>query len=53
MLLTTNGVLITDAIKYVIQKQEQLDNPQKVDGRIEQTQGAIEENDQTSTNRVF
>jgi hypothetical protein len=45
--LTTNGVVITDAIKYVNQKQEQIDTLHKLDERIE----AIEE--ETTTNSVF
>ena len=32
--LTTNGVVVTDAIKYVTQKQEQIDILQKLDERI-------------------
>ena len=33
--LTTNGVVVTDAIKYVNQKQEQIDTLHKLDERIE------------------
>lgn len=33
--LTTNGAVITDAIKYVNQKQEQINALQKLDERIE------------------
>jgi hypothetical protein len=29
--LTTNGAIVTDAIKYVTQKQEQIDTLQKLD----------------------
>ena len=48
--LTTNGVVITDAIKYVTQKQEQIDTLQKIDERIE----AIGEEDTApTTNGVF
>lgn len=32
--LTTNGVVVTDAIKYVNQKQEQIDTLHKLDERI-------------------
>ena len=51
MELTTNGVVITDAIKYVTQKTEQLDTLQKIDERIEEAAGT--EEDQTTTNGVF
>jgi ECF sigma factor len=55
MELATNGVVIIDAIKYVTQKQEQIDTIQMLDQRIEQKQEAIEENDQPKTthNGVF
>jgi hypothetical protein len=33
--LTTNGIVITDAIKYVTQKQEQIDTLQKLDERLQ------------------
>jgi hypothetical protein len=49
----TNGIVITDAIKYVTHKQEQIDTLQKIDKRIEQTQEATEENDQTTHNGIF
>jgi hypothetical protein len=45
--LTTNGAIVTDAIKYVTQKQEQIDTLQKLDEKIE----ALDE--ETSTNGVF
>jgi DNA-binding transcriptional regulator LsrR (DeoR family) len=45
--LTTNGAVITDAMKYVIQKTEQVNTLQKLDERIE----TIE--DETTTNGVF
>jgi hypothetical protein len=32
--LTTNGVIVTDSIKYVNQKQEQIDTLHKLDERI-------------------
>jgi hypothetical protein len=46
--LTTNGVFITDAIKYVTTKTEQVNTLQKLDERIE----AVEE-ETTTTNGVF
>jgi IS30 family transposase len=45
--LTTNGVVITDAMNYVIQKTEQVNTLQKLDERID----VIEE--ETTTNGVF
>jgi hypothetical protein len=45
--LTTNGAVITDAIKYVTQKAEQLDTLKKLDEKIE----TIEE--EATTNDVF
>jgi predicted transcriptional regulator len=50
--LSTNGVVITDAIKYVNQKQEQIDTLQKLDERIEAT-GEKAEQEETTTNGVF
>jgi hypothetical protein len=48
--LTTNGAIVTDAIKYVTQKAEQVNTLQKLDERIE----TIEEEDETTTtNGVF
>jgi hypothetical protein len=49
--LTTNGIVITDAIKYVNQKQEQIDTLHKLDERIE----TMEEREETTTttNGVF
>jgi predicted transcriptional regulator len=44
--LSTNGVVITDAIKWVTQKTEQANNLQKLDERIE-------EGEETTTNGVF
>jgi hypothetical protein len=46
--LSTNGIVITDAIKYVNQKQEQIDTLRKLDERID---GMEEET--TTTNGVF
>ena len=48
--LTTNGVVITDAIKYVNQQQEQIDTLHKLDERIEVAEEAEEA---TTTNGVF
>jgi hypothetical protein len=45
--ITTNGAVITDAMKYVIQKTEQVNTLQKLDERIE----AAEE--ETTTNGIF
>jgi len=45
--LTTNGAIVTDAIKYVTQKAEKIDTLHKLDEKIE----AIEE--ETTTNGVF
>jgi hypothetical protein len=45
--LTTNGVVVTDAIKYVNQKQEQIDSLHKLDESIEATE------EETTTNGVF
>jgi hypothetical protein len=45
--LTTNGAIVTDAIKYVTQKAEQLDTLKKLDEKIE----TIEE--EATTNGVF
>jgi hypothetical protein len=49
--LTTNGVVITDAMKYVIQKTEQVNTLQKLDEKIE----GIEEEEETTTttNGIF
>jgi hypothetical protein len=49
--LTTNGVVITDAMKYVIQKTEQVNTLQKLDERIETMEE--EEEEETTTNGVF
>ena len=47
--MLTNSVVITDAIKYVTQKQEQINTLQKLDERIE----AIEVEEETTANGVF
>jgi hypothetical protein len=47
--LTTNGVVITDALKYVTQKTEQVNTLQKLDERIK----AAEEGEETTTHGVF
>jgi hypothetical protein len=48
--LTTNGVVITDALKYVTQKTEQVNTLQKLDERIEE---AAKEEEESTTNGVF
>jgi hypothetical protein len=48
MELTTNGAVVSDAIKYVIQKQEEITTLQKLHEQIE----AIN-NDGETTNGVF
>jgi hypothetical protein len=50
--LTTNGAIVTDAIKYVTQKQEQIDTLHKLDERIEAT-GEEAEQEETTTNGIF
>ena len=49
--LSTNGVVITDTIKYVNQKQEQIDTLHKLEERIEAKEAEQEET--TTTNCVF
>ena len=49
--LTTNGAIVTDAMKYVIQKTEQVNTLQKLDERIETAEEGEEET--TTTNGVF
>jgi hypothetical protein len=49
--LTTNGIVITDAIKYVTQKTEQINTLQMLDKRIEEQQQEQEE--ETTTSGVF
>ena len=51
--LVTNGAIITDAIKYVNQKQEQIDTLHKLDERIEATGEEAEQEEATTTNGVF
>ena len=49
--LTTNGAVITDAMKYVTQKTEQVNTLQKLDEKIE---GIVkEEREEATTNGVF
>jgi hypothetical protein len=45
--LCTNAGIVSDALKFVTQKKEQIDTLQKIDGRIEE----IEE--EKTTNGVF
>jgi DNA-binding transcriptional regulator LsrR (DeoR family) len=47
--LTTNGAIVTDAIKYVTQKTEQVNTLQKLDERIEAAKGEEE----TTINGIF
>jgi predicted transcriptional regulator len=49
--LTTNGAIVTDAMKYVIQKTEQVNTLQKLDERIEGIEE--EEREEATTNGVF
>jgi predicted transcriptional regulator len=49
--LTTNGVVVTDALKFVERKTEQVSTLQKIDQRIEATEEEIGE--ETTTNGVF
>ena len=49
--LTTNGAIVTDAIKYVNQKQEQIDTLHKLEERIEAKEAEQEET--TTTNGIF
>jgi hypothetical protein len=49
--LSTNGVVITDAMKYVIQKTEQVNTLQKLDEKIEGIEE--EEREEATTNGVF
>jgi hypothetical protein len=54
--LTTNGVVIIDAIKYVTQKQEQISTVQKLDKRIEavkEEREGEEAGEKQTTNGVF
>jgi len=53
MELATNGVVITDAIKYVTRKQEQIDTLHKLDERIALQQQEQEEEEETTTNGAF
>jgi hypothetical protein len=46
--MTTNAGIISDALKFVTQKREQLDTLQKIDERIEEM-----EEGETTTNGVF
>jgi hypothetical protein len=44
--LSTNAGIVSDALKFVTQKQEQINTLQKIDGRIG-------EEEETTTNAVF
>jgi predicted transcriptional regulator len=50
--LTTNSTVVTDAIKYVTQKQEKIDTLKMIDERIEAFPPAGE-GEETTTNGVF
>jgi DNA-binding transcriptional regulator LsrR (DeoR family) len=51
--LTTNGAIVTDAIKCVIQKTEHVNTLHKLDERIEATEPKQREGEETTTNGVF
>jgi hypothetical protein len=52
--LATNGAVVTDAIKYVTQKTEQVNTLHKLDERKQQQQELTEEEEEkTTTNGVF
>jgi len=48
--LCTNVGIVSDALKFITQKQEQIDTVQKIDERIEASKEIEEE---TTTNGVF
>jgi hypothetical protein len=50
--LCTNAGIVSDALKFVTQKKEQLDNLQKIDDRIEGIEAEAGEGEAT-TNGVF
>jgi ABC-type antimicrobial peptide transport system ATPase subunit len=45
--MTTNACIVSDALKFVTQKQEQINTLQKVDERIEKME------EETTTNGIF
>jgi hypothetical protein len=47
--MTTNAGIVSDAMKFVTQKKEQLDTLQKIDERIEE----IETKEEKTTNGIF
>ena len=49
--MTTNAGIVSDALKYVTQKTEQLNTLQKLDDRIDSTEAAEEE--EATTNGTF
>ena len=49
--MTTNAGIVSDALKYVTQKTEELNILQKLDDRIDSTEGAEEE--EATTNGTF
>ena len=48
---TTNGAVITDAMKYVIQKTEQVNTLQKLDEKIEGIEE--EEREEATKNGIY
>jgi hypothetical protein len=50
--LITNSTVVTDALKYVTQKQEKIDTLKMIDERIEGIHEKIEE-EETTTNGIF
>jgi transcriptional regulator with PAS, ATPase and Fis domain len=51
--LITNGTIVTDAIKYVTQKQEKIDTLKMIDERIAAFPPVGEREEETTTNGVF
>ena len=52
--LCTNGGIVNEALKFVTQKQEQINTLQKIDERIEAREEQKEEEEETATtNGVF
>ena len=47
--MTTNAGIVSDALKYVTQKKEQINTLQKLDERIE----ATEEEEATTTSGIY
>src|SRR5215208_5541194 len=51
--LCTNAGIVNDAIKYVMQKQEQINTLQKIDERIKEEAIDKDKEEETTTNGVF